>query len=72
MTQAGVAAFRVLTPHLDSPAPLSDIEARHPALRGAKSPMQTIRIKPSPSGPPSRSMTGDGKVPVAWAPKGAW
>ncbi len=31
----------VLTPA----RPLSDIEARHPALRGAKSPMQTLRIK---------------------------
>ncbi len=33
--------FRVLT----APWRLRDIEARHPALRGAKSPMQTIRIK---------------------------
>ncbi len=38
--------FRVLTP----PRPLSDIEARHPALQGAKSPMQTLGIKPSLSG----------------------
>ncbi|TQE18761.1 hypothetical protein Sipo8835_07140 [Streptomyces ipomoeae] len=31
---------------MTAPRPLRDIEARHPALRGAKSPMQTIRIKP--------------------------
>ena len=39
-------------------AALSHIEARHPALRGAKSPMQTIRIKPSPSEPPSPGGAG--------------
>ncbi len=41
-----MGAFRILT----TPRPLRDIEARHPALQGAKSPMQTIRIKPPSSG----------------------
>lgn len=36
-----MGGFRVLTARV----PLRDIEARHPALRGAKSPMQTLRIK---------------------------
>ena len=49
-----MTAFRILT----APVGLRDIEARHPALRGAKSPMQTIRIKTS-----SRS-TADGAEPV--------
>ena len=37
----GAGRFRVLTPL----RALRDIEARHPARWGAKSPMQTIRIK---------------------------
>src|SRR5690348_1869000 len=45
VTQEGtMSAYRILT----APSPLRDIEARHPALQGAKSPMQTIGIK-SPS-----------------------
>jgi hypothetical protein len=40
---------------LTAPCPLCDIEARHPALRGAKSPMQTLRIKPPSSGKDGRS-----------------
>jgi hypothetical protein len=40
------ARFDVLTP----PCPLSDIEVRHPALRGAKSPMQTVGTRPALSG----------------------
>ncbi|GAA2931481.1 hypothetical protein GCM10010524_68020 [Streptomyces mexicanus] len=36
-----MGGFRILTARV----PLRDIEARHPALRGAKSPMQTLRIK---------------------------
>ncbi|MYW69667.1 hypothetical protein GTY65_37225 [Streptomyces sp. SID8379] len=35
---------------MTAPWRLRDIEVRHPALQGAKSPMQTIGIKPSSSG----------------------
>lgn len=45
-----MTGFRVLT----APGPLRDIEARHPARWGAKSPMQTIRIKTPSSDSPER------------------
>jgi uncharacterized membrane protein len=50
-------AFRTLT----APRPLRDIEARHPALQGAKSPMQTIRIKTPSSDSAQRSRQGPGR-----------
>ncbi|MFR0353621.1 hypothetical protein [Streptomyces sediminimaris] len=40
---------------------LRDIEARHPARRGAKSPMQTIRIKRPPTAGAERERTGPGR-----------
>jgi uncharacterized membrane protein len=49
--------FRILT----AARTLRDIEARHPALRGAKSPMQTIRIKTPSSDSAERSRQGPGR-----------
>ncbi|MFJ9906051.1 hypothetical protein ACIRVK_24680 [Streptomyces sp. NPDC101152] len=49
---------RVLTPSV----PLRDIEVRHPARWGAKSPMQTIRIKrPSGNSDTERARPGPGR-----------
>lgn len=50
-------AYRILT----APSPLRDIEARHPALRGAKSPMQTIGIKSPSSDSDERSGQDPGR-----------
>lgn len=49
--------FRILT----ATRTLRDIEARHPALRGAKSPMQTIRIKTPSSGTAQETGQGPGR-----------
>jgi hypothetical protein len=58
--EAAAGAFRILT----TDRGLRDIEARHPALRGAKSPMQTIGVKPSSSG-------GQGDDPAGRPPSGS-
>ncbi|WP_329534843.1 hypothetical protein [Streptomyces sp. NBC_01450] len=52
-----MSADRILT----TPSPLRDIEARHPALRGAKSPMQTIGIKSPSSDSDKRSGQDPGR-----------
>ncbi|MFJ3305796.1 hypothetical protein ACIPSA_22230 [Streptomyces sp. NPDC086549] len=49
--------FRILTAGVS----LRDIEARHPALRGAKSPMRTIRIKSASTDDAERARTGPGR-----------
>lgn len=55
--EAPMSAYRILT----APSPLRDIEARHPALRGAKSPMQTIGIKSPSSDSDERSGQDPGR-----------
>ncbi|NDZ90526.1 hypothetical protein G3I23_34170, partial [Streptomyces sp. SID10115] len=42
---------------------LRDIEARHPVRRGAKSPMQTIRIKAAPADTGQQAGRGAEKAP---------
>lgn len=55
--EAPTSAYRILT----APSPLRDIEARHPARRGAKSPMQTIGIKSPSSDSDKRSGQDPGR-----------
>ncbi len=52
-----MGGFRVLT----MPARLRDIEAWHPALRGAKSPMQTIHVKTASPQGAERARPGPGR-----------
>ncbi|MYX31794.1 hypothetical protein GTY75_35220 [Streptomyces sp. SID8381] len=51
---------------LDGPARLRDIEARHPALRGAKSPMQTIHVKKASTDGAERARPGPGRDLSPW------